>query len=70
MSLPPTLLLPMKTLEIAVERWPYVMIRRTYASPNLKYLDKNIGEVIAVLKTRRIICEFNLEEDLDEIEVI
>lgn len=46
------------------------MIRRTYASPNLKYLDKNIGEVIAVLKTRRIICEFNLEEDLDEIEVI
>jgi hypothetical protein len=47
--------------------WSDIMIRRTYASPDPRFPDKKVGDSIAGLYTRRIICSFKGRE-LDAYE--
>lgn len=42
--------------------WSQIMVRRTYQLPNPKDNSKRIGEDIAGLHTRRVICPFTKEE--------
>jgi hypothetical protein len=43
--------------------WEQCMIRRTYASPNPQYPEQKIGDSIAHLFSRRIVCRFNMNEE-------